>query len=795
MKYIQFFDTIRLQDIAQFGGKNASLGEMIHALGKQGVRIPSGFATTADAYREYLRNNNLLPAMKKEMAKLTDIHDLKTLHSIAQKIRKLIINGSFSKAFEEEVAQAYQKLSKIYDAKKPCDVAVRSSATAEDLPGASFAGQQETFLHVQGVADLLLACKKCMASLFTERAIVYRREQKIDDFDVAISVGVQKMVNSGGASSGVMFTLDTETGLESIVSINSGYGLGEFIVKGKINPDEFYVHKQMLMQGFAPIIKKHLGSKAHKLVYQRKNLVEKKVFRPDQQKFSLADAEILELARFGIIIENYYSEQNGYWTPMDIEWAKDSEDQKLYIVQARPETVHSKKEEGHKLVQYVFEQKPSHNAILITGQSVGNSIAAGKARIVEHISTIKSFEKGDILVTDMTDPDWVPIMKKAGAIVTNRGGRTCHAAIVSRELGIPAIIGTERATDVIREGQEITIDCSQGSEGFIYDGTFLFKRIVTNLEEIPKLSADVLVNLGNPDEAFRVSQLPVSGVGLVRLEFIISSMLKIHPMAVMHPEKIKDKKVLKNIEALAIGYNSVHDFFVEVLAQAIGMIAGAFYPRPVIVRLTDLKSNEYRELLGGSFFEPYEENPMLGFRGAVRYCSANYAPAFALECAALKKAREEMGFTNIRVMIPFVRTIQEAEEVVHILKKNGLERGKKGLALFMMVEIPSNVLLLEQFAPYFDGFSIGSNDLTQLTLGVDRDSGILGKLFDERDPAVRLMLKIALEKANTIKKYIGICGQAPSDFPSIAMFLIENGIDSISLSADSVIPFLMQWKK
>lgn len=824
MNYIAFFDHIQLKDVAQFGGKNASLGEMIQTLQSHGIRVPFGFATTSDAYRHHLEANNLLPAMEKVMAQLTNLEDLHLLQKVAAQLREIIIQAPFPKDFEKELTQAYEELSKKYSPTELCDVAVRSSATAEDLPGASFAGQQETYLHIQGVAQLQEACKKCMASLFTDRAIVYRRQQEIADFDVALSVGVQKMVHSDDACSGVMFTLDTETGFENVVSITSSYGLGEMVVQGRVNPDEFTVHKQTFEQGFKPIIKKYLGSKAQKLVHQKNpisaledqrytygqptlpalvqdiqhpptNVMLQDVSLEEQQKFSLTDAEILELAQFGITIEKHYSKLHGRWCPMDIEWAKDSVDGKLYIVQARPETVHSKKKMGQRLVTYVFKNKPSQNAILISGQSVGDSLAIGKAKIIKEIAQAIDFKQGDILVTDMTDPDWVPLMKKAAAIVTNRGGRTCHAAIVSRELGIPAVIGSDRATEVIKEGQKITVDCSQGSQGFVYDGIFEFTRTETDLGELPKLPVDLLVNIGNPDGAFQTAALPVDGVGLARLEFIISSIVKVHPMAVACPEKVTDKDAWKKVEALAHGYPTVRDYFVDKLAQSIGMIAGAFYPRPVVVRLTDFKSNEYKDLLCGSYFEPQEENPMLGWRGAVRYRSKEYAPAFKLECEALKKAREEMGFTNIKVMVPFVRTVPEAQEVVEVLKKNGLKRGEQELALFMMVEIPSNVLLIDEFAQHFDGFSIGSNDLTQLTLGVDRDSGTLTKLFDERDPAVLKMLSMAVQGAKKSKTYIGICGQAPSDFPEIAKFLINEGINSLSLTPDSVIPFLMKYKK
>jgi len=822
MSLISFFDAIRLKDVAQFGGKNASLGEMIQGLSAQGVRVPEGFATSADAYRYFLEKNNLVPAMKKIMAELRDVQDVELLKTVSVRLKALIVQAHFPADLEQEIITAYEKLSRMYDAKEYCDVAVRSSATAEDLPGASFAGQQETFLHIIGPQRLIQACKQCMASLFTERAIVYRRQQGIDDFDVALSVGVQKMVRSDLASSGVMFTLDTETGFKNAVSISSSYGLGEMVVQGAVNPDEFVVHKEKLLQGFKPLIKKVLGGKEEKLVYHDSPdsasswfnkftpsvsqgsligvaadiaqpnvmMIQEEVSQKDRDLFSVTDAEVFELAGYAIKIEEYYSQLHGHWCPMDIEWAKDGIDKKLYIVQARPETVHSKKKLGSALVGYSFIKKPGKDEILITGQSVGDSIAAGAVRVMRDIHEQASFEHGEVLVADMTDPDWVPLMKKAAAIITNRGGRTCHAAIVSRELGIPAIIGTGNATELLHDGQKVTVDCSAGSEGSVYAGEIPFERTETDLGSLPKSPVDLFVNIGNPDSAFGIAALPVDGVGLARLEFIISSLVKVHPMAVACPEKVIDTEIQQKIAALAVGYDSVHDYFVDKLAQSIGMIAGAFYPRPVIVRLTDFKTNEYRDLLGGSYFEPYEENPMLGFRGAVRYRSERYAPAFALECEALKKVREEMGFDNVRIMVPFVRTVQEAQGVVEVLAQHGLKRGQNELELFMMVEIPSNVLLLEEFAHYFDGLSIGSNDLTQLTLGVDRDSGILAHLFDERDPAVKAMISMAISKALENEIHIGICGQAPSDYPEFAKFLIDEGISSLSLTPDSVIPFL-----
>lgn len=788
MNYITFFDTINLQDVAQFGGKNASLGEMIGALSAQGIRVPFGFATSAQAYWHHLESNNLLPTLKDTMAQLHDIQDLNQLHKVAAQLRTAIIEAPFPADFEQELLQAYQQLSRRYDPSAWCDVAVRSSATAEDLPGASFAGQQETYLHVVGDDELLNACKKCMASLFTERAIVYRRQQGIGDFDVALSVGIQKMVRSDTASAGVMFTIDTETGFEGVIGITSAYGLGELVVQGRVNPDEFCVHKATLAQGFRPIIKKYLGSKQEKLT----NMLLCPVALKDQQAFSLSDDEVLELGRSALVIEQHYSQLHGRFCPMDIEWAKDGGDGKLYIVQARPETVHSKKKRVGSLEVYKLTNNIAPEAFLTSGQGVGAAIVSGRARCIERLTSATDFEKGDILVTDMTDPDWTPLMKKAAGIITNRGGRTCHAAIVSRELGIPAVVGTERATEIIKDGQMVTIDCSQGARGVVYDGVHAFERAVTDLAALPQLPVEVLVNIGNPDSAFRTAALPVAGVGLARLEFIIASIIKIHPMAVVASEKIIDADVARQIAERAHGYPSVREFFVATLAHSIGMIAAAFYPRQVTVRLSDFKSNEYRDLLGGAYFEPVEENPMLGFRGAVRYRNPGYAPAFALECEALLRARVEMGLTNIRVMVPFVRTVEEACEVVEVLERNGLKRGMHGLVLLMMVEVPSNVLLLEDFSRYFDGFSIGSNDLAQLTLGVDRDSGSLAKLFDERDPAVKKIISMAIHEAKQCKKYIGICGQAPSDFPDFAQFLMREGINSISLTPDAVIPFLQK---
>jgi len=797
MKYIKWFDTLTMNDVPFVGGKNASLGQMIQQLSKEGIRVPMGFAVTAQAYWYFLKENNLLDRMKKIMSELTDPHDLPMLKKVGKEIRSLIEESIMPDDLGKEIEQAYKKLCEKYH-QENLDVAVRSSATAEDLPEASFAGQQDTFLNIQGVGKLLVACKKSMASLFTDRAIIYRLEKGFDPFKVALSVGVQKMVRSDLASAGVVFTLDTESGFKDMVMINSSWGLGEVVVKGMINPDEFRVHTKTLQKGFKPIIKKLLGDKPIKIIYgaDKENPVQKVTVGNKQYKsFSLTDDEILELARYSVIIEDHYSKLNNKWMPMDIEWAKDGIDNKIYIIQARPETIHAPKYKPNVLLHYQFtETKKDERAkkMIVSGQSIGQQIASGKARIAENISQLKAFDEGDILITGMTDPDWVPIMKKASAIVTDRGGRTSHAAIVSRELGLPAIVGTERATGMIVDDQSITVDCSQGATGYVYDGLFSFEVVETDLKEVPKVPVEIMVNIADPDRAFQASFLPVDGVGLARIEFIISHMIKMHPMAAADPEKITDHDVLRDLDLISRGYTDYKMFFIDTLAQGVGSIAAAFYPRPVIVRFSDFKSNEYRNLLAGSYYEPVEANPMLGLRGASRYYSPLYEPAFLLECAALKKARDQMGFTNIKIMIPFVRTTLEAQRVIDIMRNHGLVQKSNGLELYMMCEVPSNVILIDEFCEFFDGISIGSNDLTQFTLGIDRDSELLAPLFDERDPAVKKMMKMAVEGANRNKRHSGICGEAPSDYPEIGEFLIQAGIESISLNPDSVIKFLQE---
>lgn len=792
MKFIKQFNQLGIKDVSLVGGKSASLGQMITHLSNKGVRVPDGFAITAQAYWYFIEYNQLLETVKKLIEDL-DINNLQKLSQGAAAIRQLFINASMPPDLAQEITEGYKQLSLMYN-QLESDVAVRSSATVEDLPGASFAGQQETFLHIQGNEALLKACKQCFASLFTDRAIMYRVNKGFDHFKVALSIAIQKMVRSDMGVSGVAFSLDTETGFKDLIMIDASYGLGEAVVQGIVNPDEFHVFKPTLKQGFTPIIQKILGNKKKKLIYSsaQKKVEWVEVTQQDSQQFCLNDQEIIELAKYVALIEDYYSQLYGMWTPMDVEWAKDGQDNQLYIVQARPETVHALKKSTTFLQRYDIEKCPKK--IIAEGQSIGNKVVAGKARIIENAKNAPSFNPGDILVTHMTDPDWVPLMQKAAGIITESGGRTCHAAIVSRELGIPAVIGVAHATKTIEEGQEITLDCSQGSQAFIYEGLVPFQVEDIDTKKIKEPPVCVMLNIADPDTAFSVCQLPyVSGVGLARIEFIIAHTIKAHPMAFAQPEMVHDANVLKELDLLSTAYASKEAFFVDSLAQGIGTIAAAFYPRQVIVRFSDFKTNEYHDLLGGSFFEPNESNPMLGLRGASRYYNPLYEPAFALECAAIKKARLEMGLVNIAVMVPFVRTVDEAWRVITLMKKNGLVQGDKDLKVIMMVEIPSNVLLIDDFCKLFDGFSIGSNDLTQMTLAIDRDSALLAPLFDERDKAVKKMCSMAIDGAKLHKKPIGICGQAPSDYPEFAQFLIEQGVSSLSLNADSVLPFLMKY--
>lgn len=787
MKFIKLFEEIGIKDIPTVGGKNASLGEMIQNLSSKGVLIPSGFAITAEAYWHHIRSNNIEEKIKSLLAGVNK-NNLEKLADVGHEIRSLIRSAPLPADLAEEISSSYKKLEARYGSM--CDVAVRSSATAEDLPEASFAGQQETFLNIRGEAEILKVCPDTFASLFTNRAISYRIDHNFDHMSVGLSIGVQKMVKSGNASSGVVFTLDTESGFKDVIFITSSYGLGENIVKGSVNPDEFYVHKSTLKAGFKPLLKKRLGSKRVKMVYSEdsKNTTRNIATKEYEQKvFSLSDNEIIDLAKQCLIIEDYYSGLKNLWCPMDIEWAKDSQDGKVYIVQARPETVHSQRVAQLFFEEYVFTKLPNKSNLIATGKSIGRKIAVGKARIVESAAKMHQIEPGEILVTEMTDPDWEPIMKIAGGIITNRGGRTCHAAIVSRELGIPAVVGTSDATLKIKNGQMITLDCSSGEVGAVYDGAFTFDIKKIEMSALKKTPVDIMMNVGNPDEAFNFASLPNSGVGLARLEFIINNSIKIHPMALVKPEMVTDFEDNKKIKELTQGYGDKKQFFVDKLAQEAGTIAAAFYPKPVIIRMSDFKSNEYGRLIGGQFFEPEEENPMIGFRGASRYYHPKYQEAFALECAAMKKIIEEMGLVNIKLMIPFVRTVQEGKLVIQEMAKHGLEQGKSGLEIYMMCEIPSNVLLIDQFSKLFDGFSIGSNDLTQTILAVDRDSELVASIFDERNEAVKIMLEAAIKGAQRNGKKIGICGQAPSDYPEIAEFLINLKIDSISLNPDAII--------
>lgn len=782
--YILWFDEIGIDDINLVGGKNASLGEMYHNLKKKKVQVPSGFAITASAYRYVLEKSGAFDLIKTILKGLNH-KDSQNLASTGQKIREIILQCEIPSDLHEEIVEAYNKLSSEYN-QKNTDVAVRSSATSEDLPTASFAGQLETYLNISGEKELLIACKQCFASLFTNRAIAYRCEQKIDHLSSYLSIGVQKMVKSDLASAGVIFTLDTETGFSDVVYITGSYGLGESVVQGTVNPDEFYVFKPTLKQGYKPIINKIIGNKASKLIYakNKKNPI-KTVETPleDRKKFCLNEEEILKLAKWAIDIEDHYSKKNRRWTPMDLEWAKDGITGQLYIVQARPETVQSIKNQTI-IEEHVLLEKAS---VITVGKSVGNKIAHGIAKIIKDVKNISQFNPGEILVTDKTDPDWVPIMRNASAIITNRGGRTSHAAIVSRELGLPCIVGTNNATLLIKNGQPVTVDCSKGEHGVIYEGLLKFKVNAIDVQKIPNPKTKIMINVGYPDEAFALGLLPSEGVGLAREEFIITEYIGIHPMALVNFEEVKDSQTREQINALTSGYSDKSQFFVDKLAMGVATIAASFYPRDVILRFSDFKTNEYVNLIGGKYFEPKEENPMIGWRGASRYYNKAYEEGFALECKAIKKVREEFGLKNLKVMIPVCRTPEEGKKVLKVMKKNGLARRKNGLEVYVMCEIPSNVILADQFCDIFDGFSIGSNDLTQMTLGVDRDSELVADIFDERNDAVKRMIEYVIRIAKTRKCKIGICGDAPSTYPEFAKFLVDCGIDSISLSPDALI--------
>jgi pyruvate,water dikinase len=786
-----WFEECGIADVPIVGGKNASLGEMIRHLASKGIRIPNGFATTAHAYRHFLEFNGLDVKLRKLFAGLS-VEDLNQLRQVGSQARALILEASFPEDLERAVREAYSRLCEQYGPNT--DVAVRSSATAEDLPDASFAGQHETYLNVHGVKGLLEACKKCFASIFTDRAFSYRATHGFDHLHIALSIGVQKMVRSDLASSGVMFSIDTETGFTNAVLINASYGLGENIVQGSVNPDEYIVFKTTLKQGFRPILSKTIGTKESKLIYDiggSKSTKNVPVPPSERTQLVLGDDEILELARWACIIEDHYSEVKGKYTPMDMEWAKDGVTGQLFIVQARPETVQSRKK---KLVLQTYRLKKTGKR-LVSGHSVGEAIGTGKARLILDARHMGEFQDGEILVTDKTDPDWEPVMKKAAAIVTNQGGRTCHAAIIARELGIPAIVGTEKGTGILKSGQEITVSCAEGEIGYVYDGALPFEVSEVPLDKLPKPHTQIFMNIGNPQDAFSLSAIPNDGVGLARLEFIIANHIQAHPMALIRFDELTDPRVKQQLAELTAGYEDKPQYFVDKLAQGVGLLAAAFHPKPVIVRLSDFKTNEYAHLLGGQQFEPVEDNPMIGWRGASRYYHERYREGFALECRAMKRVREEMGLANVILMIPFCRTLDEGRAVLAEMAKHGLERGKNGLEVYVMCEIPSNVILADEFFRIFDGFSIGSNDLTQLTLGLDRDSQMLAALFDERNDAVRRMICLAIEAAKRNSKKIGICGQAPSDYLEFTRFLVEQGIDSISLNPDSVLKTLVDVAK
>lgn len=781
--FILWFNEISIEDIALVGGKNASLGEMLQSKEAK-VKIPPGFAITAHAYRYFIEKSGALNKLKATLRGL-DVKDSKALEKAGRKARSIILNCKIPPELQDAIANAYHQLC-LQNKVDHLDVAVRSSATAEDLPSASFAGQQESFLHISSLPQLLKACKSCFASLFTNRAIVYRTENHFDHFKVYLSIGVQKMVRSDLASAGVIFTLDTETGFPNVAFITGSYGLGESVVQGAVNPDEFYVFKPTLKQGYKPLIDKRLGDKATKIIYSKSSSSPTKKVNAkakDRKKFCITDEEALQLAKWACAIEDHYSAKYGKWTPMDLEWAKDGQSQELFIVQARPETVQSQRNRNI-IEEYKLLKK---GKVLAKGKSIGNKIATGAAHILDNVKDIAKFKAGEILITDITDPDWVPIMRIASAIVTNRGGRTSHAAIVSRELGLPCIVGTNDATQAIRGGQDITVSCAEGENGLVYDGKLEYKIEKIDVRKAPKPKTKVMINVGYPDEAFELSLLPSDGVGLAREEFIVNQYIKIHPMALVNFEKVKDVKTRHQINELTREYTDKKQYFVDKLAMGVAIIAAAFYPRDVILRFSDFKTNEYINLIGGKYFEPKEENPMIGWRGASRYYSPGYKDGFKLECEAIKKVRNEFGLFNLKVMIPVCRTVEEGKKVMRVMKENGLIRGKDGLEVYVMCEIPSNVILSDQFCKIFDGFSIGSNDLTQMTLGVDRDNELVAEVFDERNEAVIRMIKYAISMAKKHHRKIGICGDAPSTYPEFAKFLVDCGIDSISLSPDALL--------
>ena len=835
--FVVWLDELTIEDIPVAGGKNASLGEMIKNLSPLGINIPYGFVVTSNAYYRFLDHNNLRDRIREILTGL-DVNDVADLSRRGYQVRELIKGGEFPPDLEDLIKQYYHRISEKYGT-HAVDVAVRSSATAEDLPDASFAGQQETYLNVVGAENVLTAIKNCFASLFTDRAISYRETFGFDHFKVGIAVGVQKMVRSDLGASGVMFTLDTETGFKDVIVINAIYGLGELIVQGMVTPDEYMVFKPTFQQGYSAIIEKKLGRKDRKMVYGTGEDRTKVVNVPlaDQKRFALSDEEILKLAEWGMLIEKHYSEKKGRWTPMDIEWAKDGILGELFIVQARPETVHSRKERNIIKVYKILEgEEEREKKRIVSGIAVGDKIATGRVRVLFDLKDAESFREGEILVTDITDPDWEPIMKKASAIVTNRGGRTAHAAIVARELGIPAVVGTGNATEVLEDGMEVTVSCAEGETGYVYEGDLKFEVEDIDLKQLPRPKTKIMMNIGNPETAFRHASLPNDGVGLAREEFIIANYIKVHPLALIHYEDIRDlyrklldlglvdergfvtfrsiyahangplkeklakgkekrtvnlKRLIDEIEKHTFGYDDKKTYYIKKLSYGIAKIAAAFYPNPVIVRFSDFKSNEYANLIGGQLFEPEEENPMIGWRGASRYYSPVFKEAFLMECQAILRVRNKMGLTNVKVMVPFCRTPEEGERVLEVMESAGLKRGENDLEVYVMAELPSNIVLADTFAEIFDGFSIGSNDLTQLALGIDRDSELVAHLYDERNEAVRRLIAQLIHVAKEKGKKVGICGQAPSDFPDFAQFLVELGIDSISLNPDSVLKTLL----
>ncbi len=775
-RYTIPFAGLGRHDVATVGGKNSSLGEMIANLAALGVSVPGGFATTADAYREFLARDGLADRIKSELGAL-DVDDVARLAETGARIRDWILSAPFPHALEREITERYEAMD---EGRGQVAVAVRSSATAEDLPEASFAGQQETLLNVRGAAEVVRAVHDVFASLYNDRAIAYRVHQGFDHSLVALSAGIQHMVRSDLGASGVMFTLDTDSGFRNVVFITASWGLGETVVQGAVNPDEFYVYKPALRSGHDPVLRRTLGSKAIKMTYAQggdsgRRVVTVEVPEADRERFCLDDADLCELARQALVIEDHYG------CPMDIEWGKDGETGRIYILQARPETVQSRA--GRTLQRYTLE---SRGKVLVSGRSIGHRIGAGPARIIRDVREMARVESGDVLVADMTDPDWEPVMKRASAIVTNRGGRTCHAAIIARELGIPAVVGCGNATTAIREGQAVTVSCAEGDTGYVYDGMLRFDHSQVELDAMPPLPVKIMMNVGNPDRAFGFAAIPHRGVGLARLEFIINRMIGVHPKALLGFDGL-DPELKDTVRRQMAGYDDPVGFYIAKLCEGIGTIAAAFAPEPVIVRLSDFKSNEYANLIGGRQYEPVEENPMLGFRGASRYVDESFRPCFELECRALRRVRREMGLKNVWVMVPFVRTVREAAQVVELLAANGLERGEDGLKVIMMCEVPTNALLADRYLEYFDGMSIGSNDMTQLTLGLDRDSAIMARLFDERDDAVKALLHMAIQACRKAGKYIGICGQGPSDHPDFARWLLDEGIESMSLNPDTVV--------